>query len=802
MLKNYFKIAWRDLMKNKIFSFINISGLAFGMSLCMLVIIIIKDQLGYDAFHPNAERTYRVNTEAIRKDGGKEEYASSPLPLSVELKQNYPFVEHAVNLTRGLNGEANFDSKAINVNGYFTSNEFLNVFGYELLYGNKATLFNEPNAIVLTHKTAVKFFKNDNPVGKVITIKGIGDFAISGVLKDAPGKTHLEFDLLGSDNFLPTFDKTSPPEFTVLNNWLNYYATYTYVTLKDNSYKPALKNALAKMSTERYKKLDLESRDKSYQFALQPLTKIVPGPTFSNNMGRAMPVEMLWALGIFAFIIIISAVFNYNSLSLTQALSRAKEIGVRKAAGAQRYQLVLQFLTQSVFTSLLSMAVAFAIYHFALIPFFTSFSLFSEFDISLHEDATLIVVFIIFSIIIGLIAGLFPSLYISSFNTSKALKDIGSFNFLPKLGLRKVLLVVQFGTALIFVVTLININRQMNYLMNADYGFRKDDIINVDLQDNNYALVKHTFEKQNGVVEVSGISHSMGTWRDRSIDVRLNENAEKMSARDYSVDADYINNLSLQLIAGKNFTKDIPSNRELYIIVNKEFCKFYKLGTPSEAIGRHVILGDSINVSVLGVLNNFHFKPFTYAIEPLVLRYNLADITELNVQVTKENAQQTLAQLQAAWSSIDKNRLLSYRFFADELKDTYQFYNDITKFVGMVAFMAVIIACMGLLGLVLFVLKHRTKEIGIRKILGATVPQIGFLLSKSFAKLLLIACLIGLPLGIWLNVLLFNQFAFRINLVLGYTAGVLLLLAFATITITSQVIKTATANPVKSLRSE
>jgi putative ABC transport system permease protein len=801
MFKNYLRIAWADLKKNKVFSFINICGLAFGMSLCMLIITIIKDQLSYDTFHPNADRAYRVNTVAIRKDGGTEPYASSPLPVSVELKQNYPFIEHAVNLTRGLNGEATVDSKTINVDGFFTNSEFLDVFGYELLYGNKSAQFNEPNTVVLTQKTPVKFFKNKNPVGKVITVKGLGDFKVSGVLKDPPGKTHLEFDLLGSDNFLPVLDKQSPG-FTVINNWLNYYANYTYVTLKNNDSKPALERALAKMGSERYKKLDLESRDKGYQFVLQPLTEIVPGPMLSNNMGRALPVEMLWALGIFAFVIIISAAFNYNSLSLAHALSRAKEIGVRKAAGAQRYQLILQFLIQSVFTSFLSMLVAWVIYHFALIPFFQSFSLFGEFDISLDEDAGLIMIFTLFSIFIGLIAGLFPSLYLSSFNPSRALKDIGSFNFLPKLGLRKVLLVIQFSAALLFVVTLINIYRQINYLMNADYGFRKDDIINVDLQNNNYALVKQAFEKQNGVVEVSGISHSMGTWRDRGIDVRLTQSSEKISARDYSVDADYIPNLSLQLIAGKNFSKDLPASRELYIIVNQEFLKFFKLGTPSEAIGKHVILGDSINVSILGVLKNFHFKPFTYAMEPLVLRYNLDDITELNVQVTGKNAQQTLAELQTAWNSIDKNHAFTYRFFADELKDTYQFYADITKFVGLVAFMAVTIACMGLLGLVLFVLKHRTKEIGIRKILGASLPQLSILLSKNFAKLMLIACLVGLPLGIWLNNSLFNEFAYRINLNTGYVTGICLLIVFAVVTIGSQIVRAAVANPVKSLRTE
>ncbi|MBS1600590.1 MAG: ABC transporter permease [Bacteroidetes bacterium] len=807
MLKNYLRYAWASIRRDKIFSFINIFGLAFGMSLCMLLITIIKDQLGYDKFHPAADRTYRINTEAIRKDGGTEPYASTPLPISIELKKDYPFIDHVATLTRGLNGEAGSGEKTININGFLSNKEFFNVFGYEMMYGNKETSLNAPRSVVLTQKTARKFFPMDehgeiaDPVGKTISIKKLGDFIVTGVLKELTGKTHLEFDLIGSDNFLPTLDKDAGP-FTVSGNWLNYYGSYTYVTLKDKTYKPALEKALNTMSAERYKNLQLESRDRGYHFYLQPLTKIVPGPNFSNNMGKAMPVEILWFLGVFASIIIISASFNYNSLTLAHALSRAKEIGIRKATGAQRYQLVSQFLVQSVFTSVLGMLVALALYQVALIPLFKSFSLFNNFNISLSADLLSIVIFFLLSLLIGLIAGLFPALYLSSFNPSKALKDSGSSNFLPKLGLRKVLLVVQFSAALLFVITLTNMYRQMNYVTNADYGFRKDDIINIDLQGNDYALVKQNFTKQNGVVKISGISHSIGTWADRSEDVRTKKEADKLTVRDYSVDEDYLYNLSLKLVAGQGFTKDMASTHERYVIVNEEFTKFFKLGTSEEAVGKQLILGDSTYVSIAGVLKDFHFKPFTYKIEPLMLRYRLADISQLNVQVSHGNAKQTLAGLQKVWNSIDKKHAFTYRFFENELKDTYTMHNDLTKFVAIVAFMAVIIACMGLLGLVLFILKQRVKEVGIRKILGASVTQLSILLSKNFAKLLLIACLIGLPVGVLLNEKIFQEFAYKINLISGYIIGVIVLFILAAITIGSQIIKTAFVNPVKSLRTE
>jgi putative ABC transport system permease protein len=802
MLRIYVRAALANIKRNKLFSAINIFGLALGMSLCLLIITIVKDQFSYDRFHPNTDRTYRLNTVAIHKGDSRESYATSPLPLAAVLKRNYPYIENVLTLTRGLYGEAIFDNKALKIKGAFTNNEFFNVFGYELLYGNKASAFQGPNALVLTQKTARTFFgAASNPVGKIITIKELGDFIVSGVLKDPPGKSHLEFDALGSDAFLPILEKQSPLQI-VTSSWLNFNSNHTYITLKDNAHKPALDQALIDLAKTHYEKVDLGSEHKGYEFFLQPLRRIVPGPVYSNNMGNAMPVGLLWFLGIFALIIIISAGFNYNSLSLAHALSRAKEIGIRKTAGAYRYQLVLQFLIQSVLTSIMSMLVAVFIFHFLLVPLFEGFSIFSNFDISLKEDVLVFVIFTAFSILIGLIAGLFPALYLSSFKPSGVLKNIDSIRFLPKLGLRKVLLTVQFGAALLFIIILINVYRQVNFVMHADYGFRTENIINVDLQGNDYSLVKQAFINQTGVVKISGVSHSIGTWEDRSIDVRVSPEAEKTAIKDYSIDDEYIDNLSLPLAAGKNFTKNSQSNRELHIIVNEKFINHFKLGSPADAIGRQVILGDSIYVSIAGVLKDFHYKPLTSKIAPLVFRYIPGDITQLNVQVAGSNKAQVLSKLNAIWKKTDNAHPFTHIPFEQELQEAYLLFNDFTKLIGIVAFMAVTIACLGLLGLVLFVLKKRVKEVGIRKIMGASMTQITLLLSKSFARLLLIAYCIGLPVGVFINEILFSSIAYKVNLLPGYLTAVILVLLLAGLTIGTQIIRTAFINPVKSLRSE
>ncbi len=776
------------------------------MSLCLLIITIVKDQFSFDKFHPDADRIYRINTEAIRKNGSTEGYASSPYALATFLKQNNSYAEKIVPLVNTLHGDAIANGKQLAVSGLMTNKSFFDVFGFTLLYGDKNTALNEPNTIVLTEKTAAKFFGN-NPVnyqdaiGKVISFNGLTDFKITGILKTPPGKTHLEFDALGSESTLPSLEKRDKILLKT-DDWKNYYMNYTYVKLSSSSKRAALENELAILSKEHYKSDELESRDKGYRFYLQPVTKIVPGPMLSNNMGGGLPMPLLWFLITFAGIIIISAGFNYNSISLARSLSRAKEIGIRKASGAKRKQLIIQFLVESVLTALISLGVAILFYEVLLKPGFQSLTIIQDMDISLDNDLILVSIFFLFSIGVGLLSGIFPALYLSAINPVNALKDITSKSLLPKLGFRKVLLVIQFSVALIFVITLINLYRQTNFVIHADYGFQKENIVNIDLQGNDYTKVKHAIEGYSGVKEVSGVSHIMGTWRDRSVDVRIHPTDDKITVRDYGVDANYISNLKLKLIAGKNFTPGLPADRELLAIVNENFLKKFHLGNAADAIGKTILVADSTQLTISGVLKDFHFKPFVYNLEPLLLRYEPNDVAYLNVLINPKDKGNTIAALEKTWKSIDSKHDFKYSFFEDDIKNTYNQFVDIGKMIRVIALMAVVIACLGLLGLVIFAIRRQVKEIGIRKVLGATVSQITFYLSKNFIKLLVIATLIGIPVSVILNSFLLKTFATRINPLAGYITGFISLLLIASITIGFKIIHAAMANPVKSLRTE
>ncbi len=802
MITSYLKIAWNDLGKNKFFSLLNITGLSLGISLCMVIITVIKNQLDYDHFHPYPAKTYRINTEALRKNGSTENYATSPLPLCKYLKENYSSIQNTVSLTGGISGDASINEKTIFINGFFTGEAFFNVFGYNLLYGNTQSALDNPNDLVLSYTTSEKLFgKNVNPVGQFLNIKGLDEFRITGVLKEPSGKTHLEFDAIGSDKALGKMEMNNKI-FKVNDDWSNYYSTYTYVLVNSNQDKESFAKALEETSKKQYQNQNLQDGDKGYMFYSQAIDKIASGPILNNNMGKALPENILWYLGVMGFVVIVSAGFNYNSLSLSKALTRSREIGIRKTAGARKHQIVIQFLVQSIVTALVALLAAAILFHWLLRPFFENIGIFKSAGIILYENAALYLVFIIFSILVGIVAGIFPALYLASLNPLKALKENNGFAFSPKLGLRKVLLTVQFALAIVFVVGLINIYRQVNYVMNADYGFQTKNIINVDLQGSSYSILREAFSQVRGVAGISGSSHSMGTTKDLAVDVRLDEKNDKFRIRNFTIDEFYLDNFKLSIAAGQNFNKDIPAKSESSILVNESFIKFFNLPGYAGSVGKRVILGDSETVTIRGVIKDFNFQPLTKAILPVIFRYNIADITQLNVALNKSDVSGTLTRLSKEWKNINPENGFRYSFITDEMQQAYSQYESIPELLTIITVISVIVAALGLLGLATFSLKQRIKEISIRKIMGATMAEISFLLSKNFIRLIITALAIGMPLSIYLDTLFMKDFAYRVNSFWGYILATVLLFLILFLTIGVQVIRTARTNPIKSLRTE
>ncbi|HEX6847071.1 MAG TPA: ABC transporter permease [Chitinophagaceae bacterium] len=801
MIKNYFKTAWRNLLKNKAFSLINVSGLALSMAVCLLVIIIIKDANSYDKFHHNSGRIYRINTDALRKDGNSEPYASSPYLVGATLTSTYTGVEEWTMLNSGLHRDISVDDRRFSFNMRFTNSSFFDLFGFTLNEGNVATALNEPFTIILTRELSEKLFPGSNAIGKTVDVSGSGLFKVTGVLNKFPGKTHFEFEALASFATIPSLEKNKTVQQTT-NNWNNYYTNYTYIRLKPGIKASQVEASLAEIANKYYKNLPLETRDAGYRFNLQPLNDITPGPLFSNNMGKAISSGRLWFFTILALVIIISAAFNYTNLTIVKAMSRMKEIAMRKVVGSSRKHIFLQVVLESVITSLLALLLAFVLLQY-LIPQFAGLSLISATDISFKTDAIVIMFFIAFAIVLGSIAGLLPATVLSRIKPLMLLQKLQNLKIFRHLRLRKTLLVIQFTISVVFIGLVTIIYKQTEYGIGINFGTKQTNIFNIHLQGLAFEKATGEFRKIAGVEKISAISTLMGSYADWVDDVRISKEKDPVPVREYFIDENYISNFDLQLVAGENFPTNRTQKYEKYAIVNEKFVERFKLGSSMDAVGKTFIIGDSTELTIKGVLKDFLFKPADYALEPMLLRYNPENWSILNISIASGSTIQTTAHLEAAWKKIDPYHTFRGRFYDDEIQVIFAGYRDMVWMIAFIGILGITIACLGLLGITIFTIQSKTKEISIRKIIGANSISLMRLLSKSYVQVIGIAILAAIPITALLANKILESISQRITIGPGlFIPGVLAIILLSLITIGSQILKAIMANPVKSLRTE
>jgi putative ABC transport system permease protein len=801
MIKNYLKTAWRNLLKNKAFSLINISGLALSMSVCLLLIMIIKDANGYDKFHLHSDRIYRINTEALRKDGGTEPYATSPYVVGATLASNYTGVETWTMFNSGLYRDVTVDDRKFSFNIHFTNGSFFDLFGFTFLEGNAATALNEPYTIVLTKEFSKKLFPDGNAIGKTVNVTGTGLFKVTGVLNEFPGKTHFEFEALASFSTIPSLEKNNIVQQTT-NNWNNYYTNYTYIRLKPGIKATQAEASLAEIGNKNYKNLPLETRDAGYRFKLQRLDDITPGPMLSNNLGRAISSGRLWFFSILALVIIISAAFNYTNLTIAKAASRMKEIAMRKVVGSSRKHIFLQIVLESVITSLLALLVAFVLLQY-LIPQFAGLSFISTADISFKTDAVMIIFFIAFAIILGLIAGLLPATILSRIKPLMLLQKLQNLKLFRHLGLRKTLLVIQFMISLVFIGLVTIIYKQTEYGIDINFGTKQANVFNINLQGMDFEKTAGELSKIPGVEKISAISTLMGSYSDWGDDVRTSKEKDPVTVREYFTDENYISNFGLHLVAGENFPTNHIQKYEQYAIVNERFVEQFKLGSPMNAVGKTIIVGDSINLVIKGVVKDFLFKPADYALEPMLLRYNPQNWAILNLNIASSNTIQTTAQIEAAWKRLDPYHTMQGRFYDDEIQVIFADYRNMVWMIAFIGILGITIACLGLLGITIFTIQSKTKEISIRKVIGASAISLVRLLTKSYVQVTVIAILVAIPITALLANKILGSISQRITIGPGlFIPGVLAIILLSLITIGSQVLRAVLANPIKSLRTE
>lgn len=796
MLKSYLLIASRSLAKHKFFTIINVLGLAIGMSVSLLFIAMITFVSTYDEFHENKDRIYRVISKTNL--GDNQEFARTPQPLAEKLKSEYPGIEDVIRISNELSGEADYDGKQIPMEGFFVDSQFLNVFSFPLLKGNATTVLENPHSMVITEAGAERMFGDADPIGKVIKMKEFGEFEITGVLKKLPKNSHMQFEILVPFQALEILGL--PQGFVSSNKRWEDLNIYSYLLLPNSfsSDEPErIISFMNKIAKGVYKK-DAEFRA---TFDLQPLPDIAPGPDLAYEIGPVWDIPSFIVFGVLTLLILLPACFNYTNISISRALKRSKEIGLRKVVGGQRNQIFIQFILETVIVTLTALGVSYLFFAISRNEF-TSMIVASQF-LDLTPTVTTIIYFIGFAILVGFVAGVVPALYFSKLNPVQALKSKSSSKASKGSFLRKSLIVGQFALSLGFIMAVGITAKQHIATLNYNFGFDQANILDVELQGVDPNIFRNEFSKLSTVQTVSMSSGIMGAFSGASTWIQKEESKDSVEVMQMFVDHNYLANLKLKLIAGNTFPEQLD-NREHFVIVNEEFLKTFKIGNPVEALDKSIMVSGAGELKIIGVAKDFHFADLRMPIQPFFFRYDTKLFNYANLKVASNDMHAAIANMEAAWKTIGGEKKFEARFFDDEIEEAYSVFHSMIKICGFLGFLAITISCLGLLGMVVYATETRIKEIGVRKVMGASSSTIAILLSKDYLKLMLIATVIATPLTyLFFDVLLFGEQYYRIAIgAFEIIASILLMFVLGVGTILSQTIKAARANPVDTLRYE
>jgi putative ABC transport system permease protein len=782
MLRNYIKIAWRNLYQHKYFSILNAFGLAIGMSVSILMISLFSYVSTYDNFHVNKDRIYAV-TSSQREGVEETDYASAPAIVADKLRDEFSGVEEIVRISRMRNIVVKHEKENISVNAYFVDPSFLSVFTFEVLQGNKTSLA-KPNQVFITQSAAQRLFNSTQVIGKTLEMEDGSLYEISGLLKDHPKNSHLSFEMLISYSTLPA------TKLAVNDQWINYQDHYIYVLLREGKSSRDLENFLAAIAGTR------DSKAIELSFGVMPLSNIVMGADLRNSIGVKWDVTSFIIFGVFALLILLPACFNYTNISIARALRRAKEIGLRKTMGGVRQQIFFQFITETVVITMISLVGALLIFVVIRSEFQSMLVEGSALDLSLTPRMVLL--FFVFAMATGLAAGILPALHFSSLNPIEALKS--KIKSGGSMRVRKILTVFQFALSFGFILCLVVFSRQYRYSMSFDFGFRKDNIVDVKLQDVSPENFKAAFGSLSPVKTISMSSGLLGVNASRTW--IANDARDSTEVSQLFVDSQFISNFGLKFLAGKNFSAD-PGASERFLIVNEEFLKAYRILNPHDAIGK-VYRVDGLDLQVIGVLKNFHFAPLNQPIGKFFFRSKRDEFIYANLDVVATDPLQLFTAMEDAWKQLPTEKKFDGNFFDDEINDSYQSYRVLLKIVGFLGLLAMTISLLGMLGMVVYTSETKTKEVGIRKVMGATAASIAFLLSREYLQMMAIAIVVAIPVTAFiLNLILPQIQYYTVSLSAGdVVISAFMLLSLGLLTIASQTYKTAMTNPATTLRSE
>jgi len=785
MFKNYLKITWRNIIRQKANSFINITGLAVGMTCSMLILMWVQHELSFDKFNKNASEIYRVVENQYYAGGQVFPVAVTPSPLAPALKEKFPEIAKATRFSfRSLTIKK--DDKIFTEGVAFADPDIFEIFILPFVKGDAPTALSAPHAIVLTEEAATKYFGADEPLGQVLRINNRDDFLVTGVIKNIPDNAHLKYDLLAPFIYLQELGSS-------MENWGTNWC-YTYVLLQNHT----LRHAVDQKIIDLIKKNNAKSATEIY---LQPLTEIhlYSSGKYAADISGHGDIQYVRIFAVIALFVLLIACINFMNLATARSEKRAKEVGLRKVVGAQRHQLIKQFFSEAIILSMLAFVAALMLTEM-LLPIFNDLS---GKTLTLSRlEPVLFFSFFAIALLCGIISGSYPAFYLSSFSPIKTLKSNRSAPAGGSL-FRKLLVVFQFALSVIMIIGTLVVSRQMDFIRNKNLGLEKENLGYVWMSGEfrkKHEVAKQELLKNPNIVSITCTSQlptyvasSSSGWQWEGKDP-----ADEVLMHYVNVDADFVQTFKMEMAAGRFFSRDFPADSHA-VVVNETAVEVMGMESP---IGKRLSSGAD-DLTVIGVVKDFHFKPLQAKIEPLVMLMEPNRYYAMVMRTRPENIAATIVFVEKTYKQFNADTPFYFNFLDQDYDNLYRAEQRAGKLSGYFSIIAILIASLGLYGLASYMAEQRTKEIGIRKVLGASAPALFFLLSKNFLLLAGIANLIAWPVAYWVMSGWLQNYAYRIALnVDTFFVAAVLAMVIVLVTVSYQALKAALANPVEALRYE
>lgn len=805
MIHNHIKITIRQLWKHKLFSLFNILGLATSIAVCLLVIMIIKDQYGYDKFHKHGDRIYRIISGQAPPDQpiASANHATTSLALKDILESNYNLTESIVRIAPvdGLFKHQDNTYRSTNT-GLAVDPEFFDIFSFDILEGENKEFLTAPNKIYLTKRFVEEHKKNDLSIGSFVEMPQYGTMQIAGIITDPPWRSHLYFDFLVSMSTLTK--ETNEDSWRFTDKWQNNNG-YIYLLLSSQSTRSELDLAMAEQSRQFS---EANQHGNRYQFEAQSLDDIMPSEDLANDLGTATPKIVLYFLICLATLIIATACFNYLNLFLARSYQRSKEIGVRKIIGASRYSITKQFVGEAMIISFISLILALGILEL-LIPALQNLHPFVTDIFLLERTPGIYIVFLVFTLLVGLITGIFPALILSKIKPVLALQERITDNVKNKFTIRKILIGSQFFIALLFILSVLIILKQRNHVLQADLGSNIKDLMSIQLPSDKSAspdpgVLIQQLQQIKGVDAITSSAIGILTGSNNVIIANVTGKDETIELGYNDVAANFRDFMQIKLVAGNDFPHVIGDNPGSFMLINKEAARQFGFSNPDDAVGQQITMADNQLFTITGVTHDFnHDNIWFQGVRPFALRQGGQYQNKIDIRLSINNMSQTIKEINNVWDSYAPGLEMNSYFLDARVYYLDNFFRMGSKIIGFVGILVILICCMGLLGMVTYSVEQKLKEICIRKVLGANTFSLNMHLAKSYLKIILIGSILATPIVIIIGNLWLNNFTLRTTISAPtLMLGLGIALTLALVTIISQTLKASLINPIKKLRND